>query len=61
MDAMVRDYGIVEEKLLVAVDLLLDVESIRHQGMPVVEGVELRRDTVLVLEALVEQQFRVEF
>ncbi len=27
--------------------------------MPVIQGVELRRDTVLVLEALVEQQLGV--
>ncbi len=49
----------VEDKLFVAVILLLNVEGIRHQRVPVVQGVELRRNAVLVLEALVEEQLGV--
>lgn len=49
----------IEDKLLVVVLLLLDVESVGHQWVPVVQGVELRCDAVLVLEALVEQQLGV--
>ncbi len=56
---MLSHYRVVEDKLFVAVILLLNMESIRHQRMPVIQGVELRRDTVLVLEALVEQQLGV--
>lgn len=51
--------GGVEDKLLVAVICLLDVETIGHQRVPVVKGVELRRDAVLVLEALVKEQLGV--
>ena len=57
---MVGHHRRVEDKLLVAVHLLLDVEGLGHQRMPVVQGVELGGDAVLVLEALVEQQLRVE-
>jgi len=56
---MVGHHRRVEDKLLVAVHLLLDVERLGHQRVPVVQGVELGGDAVLVLETLVEQQLRV--
>lgn len=57
---MLGHHSGVEDKLFVAVIPLLNVETVRHQRMPVVQGVELGCDAVLVLEALVEQQLRVE-
>jgi len=59
-DAVLGDDGGVEDKLLVAVVAPLDAEAVGHQRVPVVQRVELRRDAVLVLEALIEQQLRVE-
>lgn len=56
---MVCQYRCVKEKLLVIVDFVLDVKFIRHKGVPVVKGVELRGDPVLVLETVVEEKFRV--
>lgn len=50
VDAVVDDNGGVEDKLLVGVDFLLDVEVLGHERMPVVERVELGGDAVLVLE-----------
>jgi len=61
VDAMVCQYRCVKEKLLVIVDFVLDVKFIRHKGVPVVKGVELRGDPVLVLETLVEEKFRIKF
>lgn len=59
-DAVLSHYRRVEDELFVVVFFLLDVESIRHQRVPVVQGVELGCNAVLVLEALVEQQLGVE-
>lgn len=59
-DAVLSHDRRVEDELFVVVFFLLDVESVRHQRVPVVQGVELGRDAVLVLEALVEQQLGVE-
>lgn len=56
---MLGHYGGVEDKLFIAVILPLNVETIRHQRVPVVQGVELRCNAVLVLEALVEEQLGV--
>lgn len=41
VNAVVHHYGVVEDKLLIAVNLLLNVESLRHQWVPVIQGVEL--------------------
>lgn len=56
---MAGHHRVVEDKLLVAVFLLLDVKTVGHQRVPVVQGVEFGRDAVLVLETLLEQQLRV--
>lgn len=56
---MLSHYSGVEDKLLITVIFLLNVESIRHQWVPVVQGVELGCNAVLVLEALVEEQLGV--
>lgn len=56
---MIGEDGSVEDKLLVGVDLLLDVEVIGHEWVPVVECVKLRGNTILVLELLIEEQLRV--
>lgn len=55
VDAIVCQYRCVEEKLLIIVDFILDVKIIRHKGVPMVKGVELRGDPVLVLETLIEE------
>lgn len=36
------------------------MKCVGHQRVPVVQGVELGRDAVLVLETLVEEELRVE-
>lgn len=41
------------------IDLVLDLKHVRHQGVPVVQRVELRRDAVLILEALTKEQLGV--
>lgn len=41
VDAMLGHYRGVEDKLFVAVICILNVETIRHQRVPVVQGVEL--------------------
>lgn len=56
---MPSHYRVVKDELLVAVLLLLDVETVGHQRVPVVQGVELGCDAVLVLETLLEQQLWV--
>lgn len=56
---MLGHYGGVEDKLFIAVVFLLNLEGVRHQGVPVVQGVELRCNAVLVLELLAEQQLGV--
>lgn len=53
-DAVLSHDSGIEDKLFVAVIPLLNVEAVRHQRVPVVQGVELRRDAVLVLETLAE-------
>lgn len=58
-DAVPSHYRVVEDELFVAVLLLLDVKTVGHQWVPVVQGVEFRCDAVLVLETLLEQQLRV--
>lgn len=58
-DAVLSHDRSVEDKLLVAVICLLNVETIRHQRVPVIKGVELRCNAVLVLEALVKEQLRI--
>lgn len=58
-DAVAGHHRVVEDKLLVAVFLVLDVEAVGHQRVPVVQRVELGRDAVLVLETRLEQQLRV--
>lgn len=57
---MLGHHGGVEDKLLVVVLHLFDVKRVGHQRVPVVQGVELRRDAVLVLETLVEEELWVE-
>lgn len=59
VDAVPSQYRVVKDELLVAVLLLLDVKTVRHQRVPVVQGVEFGCDAVLVLETLLEQQLRV--
>lgn len=60
-NAMVcHDRG-VEEELLVAVDFTLDVKVIRHEWVPVIKGIKLRGNPVLVLETLVKQELWIEF
>lgn len=51
--------GVVIEELLEGVLLVVDLEGIGQQWVPVVQGVELGCDAVLVLELLVEQQLGV--
>lgn len=58
-DAVLSHYRGVEDKLFVVVFFLLNVKCVRHQWVPVVQGVELGCNAVLVLEALVEQQLWV--
>lgn len=57
---MLCDYGVVEEKLGVCIDLVLNLKHVRHQRVPVVQRVEFRCDTVLILEPLAEEELRVE-
>lgn len=52
-------YGVVEEKLGVRIDLLLDLKRVGHQRVPVVQCVELGCDAVLILEPLAEEELRV--
>lgn len=56
---MLQHDGVVVEELLEGVLLVVDVEGVGQQRVPVVQGVELSCDAVLVLEPLVEQQLRV--
>lgn len=56
---MLQHDGVVVEELLEGVLLVMDLEGVRQQWVPVVEGVELGCDAVLVLKPLVEQQLRV--
>lgn len=56
---MLSHYRGVEDKLLVVVFFLFNLKCVGHQRVPVVQSVELSCDAVLVLEALVEQQFWV--
>lgn len=58
-DAVPSHHRVVKDKLFVAVLLPLDVKTVGHQWVPVVQGVEFGRDAVLVLEPLFEQQLRV--
>lgn len=57
---IVRHNRGVEKELLVAVDVILDVEVIGHERVPVVKGVKLSRNAVLVLEMLVKEELRIE-
>lgn len=59
--AVLRHDRGVEEELLVAVDLILDMEVIGHERVPVVKGVKLGRDPVLVLETMVKQELWIKF
>lgn len=59
-DPMLCHYGVVEEELGVCIDLVLNLKGVRHQWVPVVQRVELRRDPVLILEPLAEEELRVE-
>lgn len=56
---MLQHDGVVVEELLEGVLLVMDLEGVRQQWVPVVEGVELSCNAVLVLKPLVEQQLRV--
>lgn len=56
---MPSHYRVIEDKLFVAVLLLFDVKTVRHQWVPVVERVEFRGDAVLILETFLEQQLWV--
>lgn len=56
---MPSHHRVVKDELFVAVLLILDMKTVRHQWVPVVQGVEFGCDAVLVLEALLEQQLRV--
>lgn len=58
---MVCHYRGVVKELLVAVDFTLDVEVIWHKRVPVVKGVKLRGDPVLVLKTLVEEELWIKF
>lgn len=50
---------VIEDELFVAVVLLFNVKTVRHQWVPVVQGVEFRCDAVLILETFLEQQLWV--
>lgn len=56
---MPSHYRVVKDELFVAVLLLLDVKTVGHQWVPVIQGVEFGCDAVLVLEMLLEQQLWV--
>lgn len=56
---MLQHDGVVVEELLEGVLLVVDLEGVGQQRVPVVEGVELGCNAILVLELLVEQQLRV--
>lgn len=58
-DAVPSHYRVVKDELFVAVLLLLDVKTVGHQWVPVIQGVEFGCDAVLVLEILLEQQLWV--
>ena len=60
IDAVFRHDRRVEDKLLVVVLLVFDEEAVGHQRVPVIQGVELGRDAVLILELLLEEELRVE-
>lgn len=57
---MLQQDGVVVEKLLIVVLLVVNLKGIGQEWMPVIECVELRGDPVLVLELLAEKQLRVE-
>lgn len=59
-DAVLCHHCGVEDKLLVAVILPVNLEAVRHQWVPVVQRVELGCNAVLVLEVLVEEQLGIE-
>lgn len=56
---MPSHYRVIEDKLFVAVLLLFDVKTVRHQRVPVVQGIEFRCDAVLILKTFLEQQLWV--
>lgn len=56
---MFQHNGVVVEKLLECVLLVMDLECVRQKRVPVVESVEFSRNSVLVLKSLVEQQLRI--
>lgn len=60
-DPILRHYGVVEEKLGVCKELVLDLKGVGHERMPVVQRVELRCNAVLVLETLAEEELGVKF
>ena len=53
---MLYDELRVEHVVLEGVHLPADVEAVGHEGVPVVQMVELRGNPVLVLERLAEQE-----
>lgn len=52
-------YRVVKHKLVVAINLILDLKVVGHQWMPVIQSVELSCNAILVLEALIEEKLRV--
>lgn len=56
---MFGHYRVVKHKLVVAVDLILDLKVVGHQRVPVIQSVEFRSNAVLVLEALTEEKLWV--
>lgn len=56
---MLGQNRVVKHKLVVAVDLVLDLKVVGHQRVPVIQSAEFRCDAVLVLEALIEEKLRV--
>lgn len=58
-EAVLQHYGVVVEKLLECVLLVVDLECVRQKRVPVVESVEFSCNSVLVLKSLVEQQLGI--
>jgi len=56
---MFQHYRVVVEELLESVLLVVYLEGVRQQWVPVVERIELGCNAVLVLKSLVEQQLGI--
>lgn len=58
-DAVFGHYRVVKHKLVVAVNLTLDLKVVGHQRVPVIQSVEFGCNAVLVLETLIEEKLWV--